>query len=98
MSGTQRIPLRDELREERKQLDNATRQYFGVSATVFRTAKFLFYIATLAFTGYLIEVASVEPILAMTFAALLITGPEGVEALLVRNGVIDKNRDGGGGA
>jgi len=63
---------------------------------MFRTAKFLFYIATLAFTAYLIELAGVEPILAMSFAALLITGPEGVEALLVRNGVIDENENGGG--
>ena len=90
MSGTTN-PLRDELRTEREQLDNACRHHLGVSAAVFRTAKFVFYIVTLAFTGYLIEVASVEPVLAMSFAALLITGPEGVEALLVRNGVIQEN-------
>ena len=93
MSGTTHTPLKDELRAEREQLDNACRQHLGVSATVFRTVKFAFYIITLAFTGYLIEVAAVEPILAMTFAALLITGPEGVEALLVRNGVIEDNTE-----
>lgn len=84
--------LRTELRRESKQLDQSCRRYFGVTASMFRTLKFLFYILTLAFTGYLIEVAGVEPIVAMTFAALLITGPEGVEALLVHNGVIS---DGG---
>jgi len=91
MSGHTHTPLTDELRAEREQLDNACRHHLGISATVFRTVKFAFYIITLAFTGYLIEVAGVEPILAMTFAALLITGPEGVEALLVRNGVIEEN-------
>jgi hypothetical protein len=37
----------------------------------------------------LIEVAGVQPFTAMLFAAVLITGPEGVEAYLIRQGVID---------
>lgn len=57
---------------------------------MFRTAKYLYYIATLCFTGYLIEVASVEPFIAMTFAALLISGPEGLEAWMVRKGHIQE--------
>jgi len=60
---------------------------------MFRTAKYIFYMAVLVFTGYLIEFAGVEPFLAMLFAALLISGPEGVEAFLVKTGQIDRELD-----
>jgi len=80
---------RDELHAQTVSLDKSCRRHLGVSIAVFRTAKFIFYMAVLAFTAYLIEFQSVEAILAMTFAALLITGPEGVEALLIRNDVIE---------
>ena len=81
--------LTTDLRTDAAQLDNACRSYLGISGTMFRTAKFVFYIVTLLFSGYLIEVASVQPFTAMLFAAVLITGPEGVEAYLIRQGVID---------
>jgi hypothetical protein len=76
-------------RYEAKKLDAASRRYLGVNGWMFRVFKFIFYIVTLVFTTYLIQFANVEPTLAMTFAALLITGPEGVEVLLARQGVID---------
>jgi len=90
MSGTNPFSsqLRTELERDAKQLDAACRHYFGVGIRMFRTAKFLFYMSTLAFSGYLIEVAGVHSLLVMAFAALLITGPEGVEAFLVRQDVI----------
>ena len=81
--------LTRELRTDAAQLDAACRSRWGISGVMFRAVKFLFYIVTLLFSGYLIEVAEVEPFLAMTFAALLITGPEGVEAYLIRQGVIN---------
>jgi len=56
---------------------------------MFRTVKFLFYMAALVFSAYLIEFAGVDPFLAMLFAALLISGPEGVEAFLVKTGQLD---------
>jgi len=56
---------------------------------MFRTVKYLFYMVTLGFAGYLIEAAAVDPFLAMLFAALLITGPEGAETFLVRAGQLD---------
>lgn len=59
---------------------------------MFRTVKFLFYITTLIFTGWLVELQNVTPFLAMVFAALLITGPEGLEAYLIRQGVIEEPR------
>ena len=94
MSGSHKRSFADELRRDAVSLDRATHRYFGVSALMFRTVKFLFYIATLAFSGYLIELAGIEPLLAMSFAALLITGPEGLEAYLVRQGVLeDRNND-----
>jgi hypothetical protein len=82
--------LTDELRPEAKQLDDACRRYLGVSGAMFRTVKFVFYIATLVFSGYLIELAGVEPFLAMLFAALLIAGPEAAETMLIERGVIDE--------
>lgn len=88
MHGTTRH-IQRELQAEAKQLDDACRRYLGVSGAMFRTAKFVFYIATLVFSGYLIELAGVDPFLAMLFAALLIAGPEGVETMLIKQGVID---------
>lgn len=86
--------LADDLRTDFKHLDTGCHRALGVSGVVFRTAKFLFYISTLVFTGYLIEIADVEPFLAMLFAAALITGPEGLEAWLVRQGVLADTSDG----
>lgn len=84
-----RTSLPDELRRDAEQLDTACRQIWGISGAMFRTAKFLFYMMTLAFTGYLVQYAGVEPLLGMAFAALLISGPEGVEALLVNAGKLE---------
>lgn len=57
-----------------------------MSVRMFRTAKALLHIAVLGFSTYLIEATSVSPTFVMLFAALLITGPEGLEALLARDG------------
>lgn len=82
---TQPNKLRDEVHREYQRLDAGCRT-LGVTATMFRTAKFLFYIATLLFTVYLIQYAGVEPTLAMMFAVLLISGPEGLETWLINRG------------
>lgn len=55
---------------------------------MFRTVKYVFYIITLAMTVWLIEYGYVDPLLALGFAALLITGPEGLEAYLIRQDVL----------
>jgi hypothetical protein len=55
---------------------------------MFRTAKFLFHTAVLAFTVYLIEAAGVDPMLATGTAIILVAGPEGLETWLVRQGVL----------
>jgi len=97
MSGqpTRREYLIDELETDAKHLDRGCRsRLWGLTGTMFRTAKYLFYIATLATSTYLVEYAGVEPALVMAFAALLITGPEGLEAWLIRVGKMD-TRDGG---
>lgn len=73
------------LRRDVSQLDRACRDRYGVSALMFRTAKFVFYISVLVSMAYLVE-SGVDPFLAMTFAALLITGPEGLEMWLVNQG------------
>lgn len=61
-------------------------QSVGVTATMFRTAKFVYYIATLATTIWLIQYGGVEPTLSMAFAVLLISGPEGLETWLIHKG------------
>jgi hypothetical protein len=61
---------------------------------MFKTAKFLYQIAVLLFVVYLIELASFEPMLAVGTAIVLISGPEGVEAWLVRQGILAENRGG----
>lgn len=81
--------LTTDLRTDAEQLDDSCRRLLGISGVMFRTVKFLFYITALVFAGYLIEIASVQPFVAMLFTAVLITGPEGVEAYLIRRGVID---------
>lgn len=91
MSGQNSGPLdrfEGNLKREYHLLDVGCRKY-GVNALMFRTAKFLFYIATLVFTVYLIEFNGVDPLVATATAILLITGPEGLETWLVHQGVID---------
>jgi len=90
--------LYSELEADARALDVGCQTTIGVTGTMYRTAKYLFYIATLAMTTYLIQYAGVEPTLAMAFAALLITGPEGLEAWLIKIGRLegqpnDKNRN-----
>jgi len=92
MSGpTQRRSLlervRSDIRTDLNHLDTGCRRY-GVTATMFRTAKYLFHVAVLLFTVYLIEYAGVEPIVASGIAIVLIAGPEGVETWLVRQGIL----------
>ena len=81
-----------ELTREKQALDRGCKQVLNASADMFRTAKYVFYVTTLGFTTYLIEAAAVDPLVAMTFAALLISGPEAVEAWLIRIGEL-KNVD-----
>ena len=81
-----------ELTREKHALDRGCKQVLNASADMFRTAKYVFYVTTLGFTTYLIEAAAVDPLVAMTFAALLISGPEAVEAWLIRIGEL-KNVD-----
>lgn len=61
---------------------------FGISVVMFRTAKYLFHVAVLLFTVYLIELGGVTPLVASGIAIVLIAGPEGVETYLVRQGVL----------
>jgi len=91
MSGdhnTRRPRLVAELIHEHAALDRGAKTVLNASARMFRTAKYGFYLATLGFSTYLIELADVEPLLAMTFAALLIAGPEAVESWLISVGEV----------
>lgn len=78
-----------ELRHDVRALDNSCRQRWGVNALMFKTVKFIFYIAVLAFSTFLIETTAVSATLVLLFTALLISGPEGVEMLLIRQETID---------
>lgn len=82
--------LADDLRRTNSQLQRGC-EHYGVTAVAFRTAKFIFYIATLATTVWLIQHGDVQPTLAMGFAVLLISGPEALETFLIHQGKLDKN-------
>ena len=88
MPGTILPHISRELQHDATKLNAACQSRWGISATMFRTVKFLFYIVTLAFSAYLIQFVGVNALLVMGFAAMLITGPEGVEALLIRQDVL----------
>ena len=92
MHGTTK-QLQTELRTEYRHLDAGCRRH-GVTVSMFRTAKYLFNITALAFAAYLIEAAALDPIIAAGLAALLITGPEGLELWLVKQGVLAESSNG----
>lgn len=94
MFGITTQSLTDELRRENRQLKRGC-QSVGLSAIMFRTVKFVFYIAVLGVTVYLIQYAGVAPVIAMAFAILLISGPEGLETWLIHRGAIEGGNDDG---
>jgi len=84
--------LYSELEADARALDVGCQTTIGVTGAMYRTAKYVFYIATLGMATYLIQYADVEPFIAMAFAALLITGPEGLEAWLIKIGRLEGDR------
>ena len=88
LSDTDRGQITRSLRRDNNQLNAACRRRWGVSAFMFRVVKFLFYIVTLAFTVYLIELVDIEPLLAIGVAVLLISGPEALELYLIRADIL----------
>jgi hypothetical protein len=79
--------LQHNLKTNLEYLDRGCRRY-GVTVPMFRTAKYLFHVAVLLFTVYLIEYAAVDPMVASGIAIVLIAGPEGMESWLVRQGIL----------
>lgn len=88
MFGIKRDPAR-KIRRDARSLDNSTRRRLGVSAIVFKTVKFVFYIAVLMFSAFIIESTPVNATFVLLFTALLISGPEGVEMLLIHQGTVN---------
>lgn len=91
---------RTEVRNDAVYLDVACRRRWGVGVTMFRALKYAFYIAVLVFTVYLIEATPVSALVATAVGVLLISGPEGLELYLVREGYLaerDRTRDRAGG-
>jgi len=86
MSSVKQNVSRDLYRDVQS-LNRSCRRRWGVNAIVFKTVKFVFYIAVLAFSAFVIESTPANATFVMLFATLLITGPEGVEMLLIRQGV-----------
>jgi hypothetical protein len=56
---------------------------------MFRTAKFLFQIAVLIWTGWLIASVGIPWEIGVFLGVLFISGPEGVETYLAHQGVLD---------
>jgi len=83
---------RSEVRRDAVYLDVACRTRWGVGVTMFRTAKYLFYVAVLLFTTYLIEATPMTTFVAVAVGVTLISGPEGLELYLVRQGYIEADQ------
>jgi len=81
------------IQRDASQLDRACKSQWGVSALMFRTVKFAFYIATLVFAGFVLETTATDPFVVLAFVALLITGPEGFETWLVNQGRVPEHND-----
>ena len=96
MSGSTRF--KDELRAHNRRLNHACRAKLGIGIVTWRSIKYVFQIAVLGLTLYLLEYQAVRPIFAMTFAALLISGPDILEYILVREDYVEyeelQNREG----
>ncbi|PCR89304.1 hypothetical protein [Natrinema ejinorense] len=56
---------------------------------MWRSIRYVFYIVVLGVVLYLIEYASVEPIVAMVFGTVLISGPDILEWWLVREDYVE---------
>jgi len=56
---------------------------------MFQTVKFIYKIVALLFSVYLIQYTGFETTLAVMTAVLLVTGPDGLEAYLTRQGYLD---------
>jgi len=82
--------IRAEIKQDAADLERGCQAQWGISAVSFRTAKYVFYTATLVLTLYLIDATEVEPMIAMAFTLLLISGPEAVEAWLIKVGKLDQ--------
>jgi len=91
--GTLFDRFRTDLTTHNRNLDVGCRKHtvrgHPLTAVMFRAAKFLFQIAVLAFTVWLVEFVGVGWEVAVSLAVLFISGPEGLEAWLVRQGVLD---------
>ena len=64
-------------------LDYGARQLLGIGGNMYRALDSIYKIATLAVMVYLIEYTAIGSVTAVAFAALLITGAEGLERLLL---------------
>ena len=96
MAGTP-IPRKDSVTDRiltdvqryNAKLESGSREILGVGANVYRALDSIYKIATLATMVYLIEYTAVGSFTALAFAALLITGAEGLERLLIA--IADEN-------
>jgi len=81
--------LRDSLRKHNHRVDHACHAKLGIGIVTWRSIKYVFQICVLGFTLYLLEYQTVEPILAMIFVGVLISGPDIFEWWLVREDYVE---------
>jgi len=83
------MSVKRDIRAYNRQVEHACRTHLGVGIVTWRSFKYVFYITTLGLTLYLLEYQDVEPVLAMVFSAVLISGPDILEWWLVREDYVD---------
>lgn len=79
---------RESLREHNRKVDHACRAAWGISVMVWRALDSLVSLGALALAGYAIAEGS-DPLLTMTIAASIISGPKIVEWWLVREDYVE---------
>ena len=82
-----REAMQREMHSDYERLDVSCRRH-GVTGKMFKTVKFLYQIAVLAFSVYLIEYAAMTPTVALGGSIILIAGVDGLEAYLIKQGII----------
>lgn len=80
--------FRSALRNHNRRVDHACRRALGITVTMWRVLDQIVSLGALALAGYAIDQGA-DPVLALTLAAVIISGPKIVEWWLVREDYVD---------
>jgi len=85
---TRHQPIRESLKDHFRRVDHACRTRWGISGMVWRALDQLVSLGALVLAGYSIDQGA-DPVLALTLAMVIISGPKLAEWWLVREDYVD---------